>query len=434
MSSTVPSSENPAQPDPASRHWRRNTQALAVGCACSSLGFTCCWPYIPVILRDLGVTQNLEAWVGYLVGGFFVMSFLMTPIWGGLADHYGKRTLILRAGFGMGLSFFFIPLLPNVWALFGLFLVIGAANGYIPGALAMMAATTPGPFAGRALATVQMGGLVGTALGPAFGALLIGLLPRPLDLFWMASALTTGAGIIALLFTREDVEPVQARFQLTILRDLAACVRVPSMSLLYGVNAIFAMTFLGSSTVVSLFTLEMMADGNAFLGHNAPFWIGAATLAMTLASMAAAYGWGRVLDRYRVPTILTLTLGTAAIGSATVPLAQNPLQLTMSRALLGALTVGIQPAVLRLIKDYAPPGMVARAIGFAAAVQMVGNGSAPMLAGLLATSIGLRGYLVVNTALLVAVLILWVLRGPDIGPLTGPSIGSIGRPRQAEER
>lgn len=429
MSIAASPAGSPEQSDPASRHWRGNAYALVAGCACSSLGFTCCWPYIPVILRDLGVAQDLELWVGFLVGGFFVMSFLLTPVWGGLADHYGKRTLTLRAGFGMAAGFFFIPWLPNVWALFGFFLWVGAANGYIPGALAMTAATTPTAFTGRALAMVQMGGLVGTALGPALGALLIGLLPRPIDLFWIASALTFSAGAIALLFTREDVVAAGRRFQLTVFRDLAACLRVRGVPLLYGVNAVFAMTFLGSSTVVSLLTLHMMGGEGAFLGHSASFWIGAATLAMTLASMAAAYGWGRTLDRYPVPAVLALALGTAVLGSATVPLAQNPLQLTFARAALGALTVGIQPAVLRLIKEHAPAGMVARALGFAAAVQMVGNGSAPMLAGALASSVGLRGYLVLNTVLLLAMLGLWTLRGAGFGFAPG-WFSRMGRPEE----
>ncbi len=420
----------PAHPEPSSRYWRSNAYALSAGAACSSLGFTCCWPFIPIILKDLGVTQHLEAWVGYLVGGFFVMSFLLTPVWGGLADHFGKRTLTMRAGFGMGLGFFLLPLLPNVWAMFGVFLLIGAANGYIPGALAMTAATTPVAFAGRALAVVQMGGLVGTALGPAVGALLLSLLPHPIYLFWMASALTLTAGLVAMLFTREDVVVPEGRFQFTIFRDLAACLRVRGMPLLYGVNSLFAMTFLGSAVVISLYTLQLMGGDPSYLGRGAPFWIGAATLGMTLASMAAAYGWGRLLDRYRVPHVLALALFTACLGSLTLPLAQNPLHLTLARGLLGAMTVGIQPAVLRLIKDHAPRGMVARALGFAAAVQMIGNGSAPMLAGAMAPSVGLRGYLLLNSALLLAVLVLWMLRGPGVML----AWGRIGRQRQPEEQ
>jgi DHA1 family multidrug resistance protein-like MFS transporter len=404
-----------AHAEPANPYWRSNAFALFFGCLCSALGFSCAWPYIPIILRDLGVTHDLEAWVGYLVGGFMAMSFLLTPVWGGLADHYGKRTLLLRAGFGMAAGFVLLPLVSDLRAFLGIFLFIGAANGYIPGALAMMAATAPAPFVGRALATLQMGTLVGTTCGPALGALLVGWLVHPVYLFWISGALTFAAGSIGLLFTREDFNRPVGRFHLTVKSDITACLRVPGLPLLYAVNGVFAMTFLGSATVVSLFTLHLMAGEPQFLGHGVPFWVGSATLAMTVASMGAAYAWGRLLDRHSAPLILALALLTACASSVALPLAGNPLQLTIARALLGALTVGIQPAVLRLVKERAPRGMEARALGLAAAVQMLGNGSAPMLAGMLAPSVGLRGYFALNSALLLGVFGLWTARGSGIG-------------------
>jgi MFS family permease len=408
-------------PDPhqAARYWRGNAAALFFGCLSSSVGFTCSWPFLPIILKDLGVAHDLGAWVGYLVGSFFGMSFLMTPVWGGLADHYGKRTLLLRAGFGMGLGFFLLPLFPNVWAFLGIFLFIGAANGYIPGALAMMASSTPPSHAGRALAIVQMGSLVGTALGPALGAMLFSVL-RPVDVFWAASALTALAGVIALLFTREDVVQPEGRFRLTVLRDLASCLRVPGMPLLYLVNGVFVMTFQGSSTVISLLILDLMQGALDFRGRGPAFWIGAATLAMTLASMAAAYGWGRLLDRLHVPHVLAVALLTAFLSSLAIPASQSPLHVVGARALLGALMVGIQPAVLRLVKDNSPRGMEARALGFAAALQMLGNGSAPMLAGWMVPVPGLRGYFLLNSAILLGVLALWLMRGPGVTLASGP--------------
>jgi len=293
----------------------------------------------------------------------------------------------------------------------------------------MTASHTPPGHAGRAMAIVQMGSLVGTAGGPALGAALFTVI-RPLDVFWAASALTLTAGGIALLFTREDVARPEGRFRLTVLQDIAACLRVPGMPLLYLVNGVFVMTFQGSSTIVSLFMLELMGDAPRFRGQGVAFWIGAATLAMTLASIAAAYGWGRLLDRFHVPHILAVSLLTAFVGSLAIPASQGPLQVVAARALLGALMVGMQPAVLRLVKQQAPPGMEARALGFAAALQMLGNGSAPMLAGWMAPAAGLRGYFLFNSAILLGTLALWVVRGPAVRlPL-----GRWGGWRRVEER
>ena len=53
----------------------------------------------------MGFQENLESWVGLVVGVFFLTSLLITPLWGVVADHYGKKSMTLRAGFGMGLGF-----------------------------------------------------------------------------------------------------------------------------------------------------------------------------------------------------------------------------------------------------------------------------------------------------------------------------------------
>ena len=49
------------------------------------------------MLRGLGVDTHLETWVGNLVLAFYVLSFLMNPIWGGIADHYGRKIMVERS-------------------------------------------------------------------------------------------------------------------------------------------------------------------------------------------------------------------------------------------------------------------------------------------------------------------------------------------------
>jgi len=89
----------------------------------------------------------------------------------------------------------------------------------------------------------------------------------------------------------------------------------------------------------------------------------------------------------------------------------DPLQLTAARFVFGALAVGIQPAVLRLMKAAAPHGMDARVLAFGTSAAMLGNGGAPMLAGAMAPWVGLRSYFVLIAMLLLASLGWWWWRG-----------------------
>jgi len=87
---------------------------------------------------------------------------------------------------------------------------------------------------------------------------------------------------------------------------------------------------------------------------------------------------------------------------------------------LGLLGMGILPAVVRLIKEDAPPGMDARTLALGAALQMLGNGGGPFLAGLIAPRWGMRTFFLLNTGLIALVLALWGRRGLRAGERSRP--------------
>lgn len=83
-------------------YWRRNLQVLPLANLLCGLGFSLSWPFLPLMVRGLGVQENLETWIGYMMLVFYFIGFIITPIWGGIADHYGRKIMVLRAMLGMG--------------------------------------------------------------------------------------------------------------------------------------------------------------------------------------------------------------------------------------------------------------------------------------------------------------------------------------------
>ena len=61
------------------------------------IGFSVSFPFLPLMVRGLGVQENLETWVGYMMLAFYMAGFVANPIWGGIADHYGRKLMVLRA-------------------------------------------------------------------------------------------------------------------------------------------------------------------------------------------------------------------------------------------------------------------------------------------------------------------------------------------------
>ena len=399
--------------------WRQNVRVLFVANLAGNIGFTLYFPFLPLILGELGVSEGVEAWTGYYTVVLYGATLLLMPVWGGLADHFGKRSMVLRATIGQCIGFTALVFAPNLGALLLGAAWIGASNGFQAGSLALVATNTPAPSMGRALSTVQTGSLIGSSVGPVLGGVLAILLPRYRLLFAVGAVLSVFSTSLVLFRTKEAYRRPQTPLRLHPLRDLRQCLRVPGMWLLYYLLFLFSNTFFGSITIVSLYTLELLGGRERYLGIGQDLWLSAVTVSLTLSSAAALPFWGRLLDRYEPRRVALSAMSLCLLAVLPYPFVHNPVQLVAVRLALGALAVGLQPALLRLIKEAAPVGFEARALAFGTSLYMLGHGVAPFLAGQMAPSVGLRGYFVLHAALVASGLVLWALLGVRQGVRRG---------------
>ncbi|MDH5751412.1 MAG: MFS transporter [Deltaproteobacteria bacterium] len=394
--------------------WRRNMAALALGNFCNTAGFSTYYPFLPMMVLETGTEMELETAVGLLVGLFFLMSTLLGPVWGAFADHYGRRSMVLRAGFGMSAGFALMNLAPSLGWFIPLFMLVGITNGYVPAALSLAAANTPQKKMGLALSTLQTGSVIGVSLGPALGAYLASLLPSYRDLFWVSSAASFTAGLAALLLVRERHVRPREPFRVHLIADSLVILRQRGLGLLMFLSFLFNFTFFGSTPVVALLVIEMAGGAREVDGLRVDTWVGVTTLSMTVASTLALPVWGRLLDRYEPARLLMIGLGLTALVLLTFPLAGSYPLLVAARLALGAVVVVVQPGVVGLIKELAPPGMDGRAIALGSSMMMLGYGAAPVLAGIMGPWLGLRFHFILNAALVGLGFLLWARRGIPI--------------------
>ncbi|MDH4249301.1 MAG: MFS transporter, partial [Deltaproteobacteria bacterium] len=314
--STAPPSGSALLEEEARQHpyWKSNSYALLVGNLSNTLGFSIFYPYFPLMVREMGVEQNLDSVVGYLAGMYFLVSFLSGPVWGGLADHYGRRSMILRAGFGMGVGFTLSALMPSLTWFVLVFAVVGLANGYVPSGMGLIATNTPRRHLGWALSLAQSGTLIGTTVGPLVGAVLSGLMPTYRDLFFIAGGFSTLAGLVALFWVKERHTRPTEPFRLSILADSRVILRQPGMGVLMVLHTVFNLIYFGSTPVIALFVLSMAGGAPVIDGLRVETWMGLATLALTVASIAAMPLWGRALDRWEPGRVMAIGLGLSALS------------------------------------------------------------------------------------------------------------------------
>ncbi len=98
-------------------------------------------PFLPLYVSQLGVTSHeaLSMWSGLTFSVTFLVSAIVSPMWGSPADRKGRKLMLLRASLGMAIAILLQAFATNVWQLFILRAIMGLTSGYIPNAMALVA-------------------------------------------------------------------------------------------------------------------------------------------------------------------------------------------------------------------------------------------------------------------------------------------------------
>ncbi len=71
-------------------------------------------------------TPLIAQWSGAAYGAAFFAAALVAPLWGPLADRYGRKLMLIRASLGMAIAMPLIGMAHNVWQLVLLRLLSGS--------------------------------------------------------------------------------------------------------------------------------------------------------------------------------------------------------------------------------------------------------------------------------------------------------------------
>src|SRR5260370_10337885 len=79
--------------------WERTLWVSWVTQILAQIGFSFIYPSLPLFVQHLGVTdqQSVLIWSGLLFGSTTVAMTVSAPIWGVVADRFGRKLMVLRA-------------------------------------------------------------------------------------------------------------------------------------------------------------------------------------------------------------------------------------------------------------------------------------------------------------------------------------------------
>src|ERR671933_241319 len=161
--------------------WRRTAWVAAATQFFTLVGFGLGMPFLPMYVQELGVTQRAEValWSGVISGSAALSMAIMAPIWGVLADRYGRKPMLVRSMLGGSVVIGAMGFVGDVWQLELVRLVQGSITGSQAAAAALVAAATPTHHVGFALGLISTAVQVGNTVGPAIGGVSV------MSLFWV---------------------------------------------------------------------------------------------------------------------------------------------------------------------------------------------------------------------------------------------------------
>jgi MFS family permease len=375
-----------------------NLAALLAVLFVAFVGFSFSGPFLPLLVRHLGVTEPgaVARWSGVLMGLGPFSAVLTSPLWGRLADRIGGRPLLLRTVFGFAALNALSAMATDVWQLAGLRLLMGALGGFTAVALTLASLSAPPEQTTRAIALVQSAQILGQMLGPAFGGLMAdywGIRAA----FWGSSALAVVAGCNMLLMYQEAPAYTQQRRQRRTsgtrmrLRDiLATPAFVPLLVVL------FVGTFAQRSyqPLIPLFVASTGAAPGTVASVTGMIVAGGALTATLSANLAS-----RLVVSFPHAQVLVVTLLACAGGSALLAWSHTALQFGLLRVAVGLFDGSILTLAYGLGASVIPVAHRASAFGVLHSGAQIGSAMSPMLSGVLA-AISLRLAFLGNAALL----------------------------------
>ncbi len=368
--------------------WQRNLVVIWLAELIAISGFTVFMPFMPYYVQELGVTrlEEVELWSGLLLTSQAMAMAVVAPLWGSLADRYGRKIMVVRAMFGGSVIIALMGLAQNVGQLIALRALQGALTGTVPAAVTLVASGTPPERRGTALGLLQMAIYLGASVGPLLGGLIADRVGYRAT-FWVTGGLLFSAGVLtAILVHEEFASPEEENGQKKphLWDGLVMVLRTRALVIILGVSVLMRMGAYVIGPMLPLFVQKIAAPGVKIASLT-----GIIEGCSAAASAVAAVTLGRIGDRVGYQRILLLCGAAASVLSGLMAGAHNPTQLLVLRALVGAAMGGILASVSALQAALAPRARFGAVYGVDTSVVAGANAVAPMIGAGLAASWGL---------------------------------------------
>ncbi len=385
--------------------WLRTVQVISLTQVGILIGFNFAFPFLPLLIQGLGITDRAELamWTGMAIGTSGIAMALVSPLWGLLADRFGRKSMLVRSVAAGSILLALQSAVVNVYQLVAVRILQGAFTGTQTAAAMLIAAIVPKQRTGFALGLMNTAVQVGNLIGPVVGGLVVVAIGVR-GAFLVGALLLAVCTVVTVVFVEDlpvvSTPPLESGFR-GGLRDMLAPFAWPGLRGVLIVGAFVQIMYSGTFALLAIYVQDL----------SRPSWLTTELtigLALALGALAAAVAMpilGSYADRHDARIVLIASLSLVAVSLIPQALVPNAVVFLIFRLAIGVGLAGTTSSIAVLTRAGAPVGGEGRAFGALAAAQNLGWGVGPLVGSAFAAVAGIPALFLVGAVGMLVVLI-----------------------------
>ena len=392
--------DSPLPPPLIQINWKKNLFIIWLSQFLAMVGFGCCMPFIPLMLKEnLHIDdENLRGvYTSIYYFASMVSLCVATSVWGMLADRFGRKLMLLRASYAAAIFYPLLALAPNFWVLASIRFVCSFFSGTVNPAQTLLIANTPREKHGFVLGVLSTATNSGNMLGYLLGAMIVERFGYT-NAFFTCGGIYLASALLVHIFAKDDFNIKTVKKKREKSQYKFREVATPAVCWLLAMFLCFGV----ANRLLQPNMALLVEKVHGFKG--AAFYTGIVSAAASLGGFLAGLCLGWLCDRIAPRKLMLPILISSSSLTAAMALSVNVHMLIATRFFAAFAICGIQPVLQLMLTKITPQELRGTYFGWSGSVNTAGGIVCSLVGASVVWFCGVRGVFLTSALILALML------------------------------